>query len=505
MQLTRKTAMEGKMESYVLGVDIGSGSVKLTMLSKAGKIAATTGCEYQTYYPKVGWSEQDPDDWGKAFRQALLKILDETGIQASQIEALSVDAATHTAVLLDKDKKVIRRAILWTDQRSVEEVEWLKEHHKELILTQTKNMPTTVWTLPQLMWLQKNEPDVWEKTRYLLFAKDYLRYCFTGTMETDSIDAMGSMFYDAQEECWSPQLCEIGKIPMEWLPTVKAPTDLAGVVTEEAAEKFGLYAGTKVLVGTTDTVMEVLAAGNVKPGHATVKLATAGRICVITDSAVDSPFIFNYRHVVPGLWYPGTATSSCANSYRWYRDAFESGSFEELNQGAEKVPAGSDGLMFHPYLNGELTPYNDPLLKASYTGVSSRHTKAHFTRATLEGVAFSLKDCMNTVNELGMKMERVRIIGGGAKGALWRQIVADVLGLKLQKIKVDDSSFGTAILTAVGIGWYPSFADAAEACIEIDSEIEPNPETVKVYEKLFEKYKDIHDALEKIYSTDYGV
>ena len=493
------------MEKYVLGVDIGSGSVKLTLLSQKGKIDATAGCEYKTYYPKVGWSEQEPDDWGIAFGTALKEIKEKAGIEASQIEALSLDAATHTAVLLDENKKVVRRAILWTDQRSVKEVNYLKENHKDLILQQTKNMPTTVWTLPQFMWLKDNEPEVWAKVRYVLFAKDYLRYCITGTMETDSIDAMGSMFYDAEKQCWSPELCEIGQIPMEWLPKVCQPADFAGYVTKEAAERFGLHTETKVLVGTTDTVMEVLAAGNVKPGHATVKLATAGRICVITDKCVDSPFIFNYRHVVPGLWYPGTATSSCANSYRWYRDAFESGSFEELNVGAENIPAGSDGLMFHPYLNGELTPYNDPLLKASYTGVSSRHTKAHFTRATLEGVAFSLKDCMNTAQELGMEMGRVRIIGGGAKGKLWRQIVADVLGLKMEKIKVDDSSFGTAILAAVGIGWFDSYEEATEACIEIDSVSEPNPETQAIYEKLFKKYKDIHDALENIYRTDYGV
>lgn len=493
------------MQKYVLGVDIGSGSLKLTLLSHTGEIVADAACEYRTYYPKVGWSEQDPDDWGRAFATAFQEMKEETGISAYQIEALSLDAATHTAVLLDERKQVIRRAILWTDQRSVKEVEWLKEHYLELILKQTQNMPTTVWTLPQFIWLRKHEPDVWSKIRYVLFAKDYLRFCITGTLETDCIDAMGSMFYDAEKECWSPQLCEIGNIPMEWLPKVCQPTDIAGYVTEEAAGKFGLNKGMKVLVGTTDTVMEVLAAGNVRPGHATVKLATAGRICVITDKAVDSPFVFNYRHVVPGLWYPGTATSSCASSYRWYRDTFESESYEALNTEAEKIPAGSEGLMFHPYLNGELTPYNDPFLKASYTGISSGHTKAHFTRATLEGVAFSLKDCMNTVNALGMHMGRVRIIGGGAKGKLWRQIVADVLGIRLEKNKVDDSSFGTAILTAVGIGWYQSFEEATEACIRIDSVSVPNPEVQELYEKLFKKYKDIHDALGMLYRTDYGI
>lgn len=493
------------MEKYVLGVDIGSGSVKLTLLSKSGRIAATAGCEYDTSYPKVGWSEQDPDDWCKAFGKALADVKVIAGIRAGQIEALSIDAATHTAVLMDANKKVIRKAILWTDQRSVAEVNELKSKHRKLIMKQCKNEPTTIWTLPQMMWLRKNEPDVWGKIRFILFAKDYLRYCLTGTIETDYIDAMGSMFYDVSEDRWSEELCKIGGIPVEWLPKVCNPTDLAGKVTEKAAEIYGLKAGTSVLVGTTDTVMEMLAAGNVKKGHATVKLATAGRICVITDREVNSPFIFNYRHVVPGMWYPGTATSSCAASYRWYRDSLGKRSFEELNAGAERISAGSDGLMFHPYLNGELTPYNEPLLKASYTGISSRHTMEHFTRATMEGVAFSLKDCMNTVQGLGMKMDRIRIIGGGAKGKLWRQIVANMLGLKLEKIKVDDSSFGTAMLTAVGIGWFSDYEEAVDCCVEIDSVSEPNTEEQKIYEGLFRKYKDIHDALDAIYRKDYGL
>ena len=490
------------MEKYVLGVDIGSGSVKLTLLSRAGKIAATAGCEYPTFYPHVGWCEQEPEDWCLAFKTALASLLKDSGVNPEQIEALSLDAATHTAVLMDENKKILRRSILWTDQRSKEQVQWLKDNCLQTVMEQVLNAPTTVWTLPQFMWLRQHEPEVWGKIRYILFAKDYLRYRLTGTMETDTIDAAGSMFYDVRKECWSDELCTIGGIDKTWLPKLCAPTDIVGCVQTQQAAEFGLAPGTKVLVGTTDTVMEVFAAGNVEPGHATVKLATAGRICVITDQPLDSKFIFNYRHVVPGLWYPGTATASCAASYRWYRDAIGREPFADLNVPAESIAPGCDGLMFHPYLNGELTPYNDPDLKGSYTGISSRHTTAHFTRATLEGVAMSLKDCMQTLGELGVEMKRIRIIGGGAKGLLWRQIVSDVLGLPMQKVKVDDSSFGTAMLAAVGIGWFESFAQAAETCIEIDSVTTPNPDNHAIYNKLFNKYKAVHDALAPIYKEN---
>ena len=487
------------MEKYVLGVDIGSGSVKLTLLSRAGKIAATAGCEYPTHYPHVGWCEQDPEDWCKAFRAAFADILEAAAVEAEQIEALALDAATHTAVLLDDNLQIIRPAILWTDQRSKEEVQWLKDNCLELVMAQAMNAPTTVWTLPQFMWLRKHEPQSCSRIHKILFAKDYLRYRITGTMETDTIEAAGSMFYDVIHECWSEELCAVGDIQKEWLPKLCKPTDIVGYVTEEAAAEFGLSTETKVLVGTTDTVMEVFAAGNVEPGHMTVKLATAGRICVITDKKLDSPFVFNYQHVVPGLWYPGTGTASCAASYRWYRDTIGKESFAELNIPAEQVPAGSDGLIFHPYLNGELTPYNDPELKGSYTGISSRHTTAHFTRATLEGVALSLKDCMLTLNTLGVEAKRVRIIGGGAKGLLWRQIVSDVLGMELEKVKVDDSSFGTAMLAAVGIGWFESFAQAADKCVQIDSVIKPSLENEVIYEEAFARYKAIHDALAPLY------
>ena len=485
---------------YVLGTDIGSGSVKLTLLGQDGKIAATAGCEYPTYYPQVGWCEQDPEDWCKAFITALQEILCQASISAQQIQAISFDAATHTAVLLDENKKVLRRAILWTDQRSKAEVLELKQTCLDTIMDQVMNAPTTVWTLPQLMWLRKQEPRTWEQIRYLLFAKDYLRFRMTGSMETDTIDAAGSMFYDAKNQRWSEELCAVGGIAKEWLPRLCNPTDPVGIITGERAKEFGLAEGTKVFCGTTDTVMEVFAAGNVEPGHATVKLATAGRICVVTHRPLNSKYVFNYRHVVPGLWYPGTATASCAASYRWYRDAIGRQPFSELNVAAESVSPGSDGLMFHPYLNGELTPYNDPDLKGSYTGISSHHTTAHFTRATLEGVAMSLKDCLGVLEELGVSMKRVRIIGGGAKGMLWRQIVADVLGIEMEKVEVDDSSFGTAMLAAVGIGWFDSFAQAAEACVRIESVSRPDPENQQVYETLFRKYKKIHDALAPIYT-----
>lgn len=492
------------MEEYVLGADIGSGSVKLTLLSRKGNVTADAQCEYPTFHPQVGWCEQDPEDWCRAFRTALELLLEKTKISPLQIKAVTPDAATHTAVLLDDKQRILRPAILWTDQRSVQQVQQLNTEHLALIRHQTLNAPTTIWTLPQLMWIRENEPDIWGQIRHICFAKDYLRQRLTGSFSvntTDNIDASGSMFYDVIGQKWSKELCDIGQIDMRWLPEVCAPSDLFGYVSDAAAEEFGLAPGTRVFVGTTDTAVEILAAGSTQPGHATVKLATAGRICVISDCKLDSEFIFNYRYLEPGLWYPGTGTASCANSYRWYRDTIGKEPYDKLNIPAESVPAGCEGLMFHPYLNGELTPYNDPKLRGSYIGISAAHTTAHFTRATLEGVAYSLRDCLDTLKSLGVSMSRVRIIGGGAKGSLWRQIVADVLDLTLEKAQVDDSSFGAAMVSAVGMGWFDSYTQAADTCVKVESVTVPNQENRIVYDSLFAKYKAIHNALAPIYQV----
>ena len=487
---------------YVLGTDIGSGSVKLTLLSQDGQTIADAQCEYPTSFPCPGWCEQNPEDWCRAFKAALAQLFVKTDISPEQIKAIAPDAATHTAVLLDENNTVIRPAILWTDQRSKSQVDALCENHLLQIQKETLNTPTTIWTLPQLMWIRENEEDSWNRIHHILFAKDYLRQRLTGDLQnnvTDTIDAAGSMFYNVVDQHWSEALCSIGQIQMNWLPKVCEPTDLFGYITEDAAAEFGLHPGTKVFVGTTDTALEILASGSTQPGHVTVKLATAGRICAISEHKLDSKFIFNYRYIQQGLWYPGTGTASCANSYRWYRDTIGKAPYAELNIPAEEIAPGCEGLMFHPYLNGELTPYNDPKLRASYTGISAAHTTAHFTRATLEGVAFSLKDCFQMLKSLNVEMNRFRVIGGGAKSTLWRQIVADILGLTLEKVAVDDSSFGAAMLAAVGMCWFDTFSQAAEMCVKIDSITVPNPDNSAIYNELFPKYKAIHDVLAPIY------
>lgn len=485
--------------NYLLGIDFGGGASKATLLSTEGVIVATNTVEYPTHYPQSGWVEQDPQDWYLATKENIASLLKSSGIDPGDILALSFDAATHTAVLLDENFNVVRPSIYWSDSRSTAESAFLREQYGERIRTIALHSPDTIWTLPQLMWLKAHEPEVWAKVKRILFPKDYVRYLFTGVYCTDYIEAEGSMFFDFNTLSWSKELCDLLGIDTASLPPVVAPTEIVGTVTAKAAAETGLAEGTRVVCGTTDTAMEVFASGAVSVGNCTIKLATAGRICVVTDRAYPDRDLVNYSHVVKGLWYPGTATKACASSYRWYRDTF-GGSYKELDQGAAAVPVGCDGLIYHPYINGELTPYADPLLCGSFTGIRSGHTKAHFSRAVMEGVALSLIDSNTVVERLGMKHEdHAAIIGGGAYSPLWRQIVSDALGLELQLKENSDSSFGTAMLAGVAVGAFDSFEGVIRRCSKTIAVTTPNHENTAKYAELYRTYKAIHDALAPIY------
>lgn len=482
---------------YLLGIDFGGGASKATLLSEKGEISAEGTVEYPTYYPQSGWAEQNPGDWYEATCKNILSVIEKSGINSCDIFAVSLDAATHTAVLTDENFGVLRPAIYWTDTRSIQQVNRLKA--EEFILKQALHKPDTIWTLPQLMWVRENKPEIWSKTRKIFFAKDYVRHLLTGDYVTDYIEAQGSMLFDYNKMKWSDELCEIIGLSPMILPETVNPKDITGKITKKAAEETGLFEGTPVLCGTTDTAMEVFASGSVSPGNMTVKLATAGRICVVTERAYLNQHLINYSHVIEGLWYPGTATKSCAASYRWYRDTFGE-SFRELDNGAEKIEPGSDGLIFHPYLNGELTPYADPMLCGSFIGIRAGHTKAHFTRAVLEGVAMSLLDCKNTLEEIGIPHDDTAvIIGGGAKSPLWRQIVADVLGITLVQKCCSDSSFGSAMLAGIASGIFTDFKTAVSTCNKTVSETVPDMKNYEKYKLIFKKYKQVHDVLAPIY------
>lgn len=484
---------------YLLGIDFGGGASKATLLSENGDIIAESTVEYPTLYPANGACEQNPEDWITALCKNTKAILEKSGIPSSNIAAIAVDSATHTYLACDKGFKPLRNAVHWTDSRSRKQANFLREQYGEEIFEKTYHKPDTIWTLPQLKWLSENEPEVFSEIGYLFFEKDYIRYYLTDVYCTDYIEAQGSMLFNCNTMEWDSKLCELAGIDKSVLPPLKSPTDIIGNVTENASKTTGLSVGTPVICGTTDTVMEVFASGAVEEGNVTVKLATAGRICVITDKPYPDRHLVNYSHVAKGLWYPGTATKAAASSYRWYRDTF-GGDYKELDDGAKDIAIGSDGLVFHPYLNGELTPYADPMLCGSFVGVRATHTKAHFTRAVLEGVSLSLLDSKRYLDQLGISYDSVAtLIGGGAKGKLWSGITADVLGIPLKITESSDSSLGSAMLAGIAVGVFKDAKTAADLCVKVKDIVYPNKDNTEKYSVIFDEYKRIHDALAPIY------
>ncbi len=488
---------------YLLGIDFGGGASKATLLREDGHIEATYTTEYKTSYPAPGYAEQNPDDWFDATVENIKGVIEKSQISPCEILAVSLDAATHTAVIMDEDFNVIRPSIYWTDTRSTKEVEFLKENYADLIEKEVLHKPDTIWSLPELLWIKNNEPDNWARVKKILFAKDYVRHQLTGDYVTDYIEAEGSMMFDINKMQWSDTLCGILDIKPDLLPEIVKPTDIVGTVTKKAAKLTGLSEGTKVLCGTTDTVMEVFASGAVKEGQMTLKLATAGRICVVTKKAYPDKNLINYSHIIDGLFYPGTATKSCAASLRWFRDTFGE-DYKELDDKASKVPVGAEGLVFHPYLNGELTPYANPNLCGDFVGIRASHTKAHFVRAVLEGVAMSMLDCKEALETLNISHnDSAAIIGGGGKSPLWRQMISDALGIRLVEMKYADSSFGSAMLAGVATGIFETVEKAVEICNEVVSETMPDMENNSKYRELFKKYKAIQKALEPIYNGEF--
>jgi xylulokinase len=491
-------------DPLLVGIDLGAGSLKISIIKADGSLVSEASAPVATSSPHPGWSEQNPEDWWLAACDALRRGLKASGRPASDIAAISFSAGAHTQVLEDADGHVIRPAILWNDQRSREETQQLRDLADARILEIGANRANPTWTLPQMLWLHHHEPESFARVKRLYVAKDWLRAQFTGTWETDTIDALGTLMLDAQTGEWSKELCDMIGWPMATLPPIVKPSTVVGKVTAKAALATGLAEGTPVVCGTSDTAAETFGAGMVREGIGVVKLATAATVNVLSPKARPDFSLINYYHVVPDHWYVIAATNSCASAHKWLRDTFfrregEDGSavFDAMDARASVVRPGSEGLFFHPYLNGERSPYWDPLLRADFVGAGFNHGAGHFVRALYEGVAYSLRDCLEVMKSKDLGFTTARLTGGGARSALWRQIVADVLNITVELPSVADASFGAALLAGVGVGIFKDERAAAEV-VQIVSRATPDPASAAVYDQGFPIYRDIQKALAPI-------
>lgn len=493
----------------VIGVDVGSSGCKVTALGSDGVVVARSGIHsYPIHRPGVGWAEQDPHNWYRAACLAIRECLQSGDIHPGDVRALCIDGPAHNVAILNAAGEVIYPSIHWSDLRSVPQSERLERQCGDNIFRLSYQRVNPSWTLPQLLWLKENEPGVWSRLRMLQVTKDYVRFRFTGIYQTDVYDAIGTQLYEVDRDQWSPDLCGLLNFPPGWLPDVLPANALAGKLLRQPAHDAGLLEGTPVAIGSGDSVVEALGVGAVQPGQCIVKLGTAANVNLVTRKLLPSAKSLTYRHLIDGHGFTIAATNSGASTMRWFGETFcrhEAGkakgkfgnTFEVVTGLAAKAPGGCQGLIFHPYLMGERSPHWDPHLRGDFVGIGAHHGIEHFARAILEGVAFSIRDCLEAVEGLGQKITERYLLGGGAKSALWCQILCDVLGARLLKPGIDDASFGAALVGAVAIGQYEDYADAVRNCVKEEEVLHPGESGRDLYSDYFRIYQEITEDLRR--------
>jgi xylulokinase len=383
----------------------------------------------------------------------------------------------------------------------VKQCNTLQKKYGDLIFKTTWQRVNPSWTLSQLLWLKESEPEIWSKLRKIQVTKDYIRFRFTDTYQTDAYDAVGTQLYDVNNNCWSEELLNILEFDHHSLPTVADATAISGGINQKTARDSGLIEGTPVAVGSGDSVIEAFGIGAINPGNCVIKIATAANVNLVCAEPFPSFNTITYPYLVGGYWFSITATNSGASTMRWFRDTFcreeiqkaKAGGisvYQLIGQLSAGVPPGCEGLIFHPYLMGERTPYWDPYLRGDFLGINARHRRDHFARAILEGVAFSIRDCFEVVSNLGQAVTEILIVGGGSKSSLWCQIVADILGKELNKPFVEDAAFGAAVLAGIASGMFSDWHDAIRSKGNILETITPNPDTHTLYNEYFSIYRE---------------
>lgn len=486
---------------YFLGIDTSTTSSKALLIDANGEVIAVASSPHTLQTPKPLWSEQNPLEWWGAVSASIKSVLEKAGIGGERIAAIGLTGQMHGLVLLDDGGNVLRPAILWNDQRTQSQCDEIHQRiGKEKFIQITGNVALTGFTAPKILWVQENEPDVYAKAKHVLLPKDYIRYKLTGEYAMDKADGAGTVLFDLKMRDWSHEVLKVLGIDSSWMPRTFEGTEFTGHVTEEAAALTGLKVGTPVAAGGGDQAAGAVGVGAVEPSIVGLTVGTSGVIFATTSSALIEPEgrLHAFCHAVPGMWHFMGVMLSAAGSLQWYRDSLAPEmSFDDLLKEAESAPAGCEGLLFLPYLSGERTPYPDPLARGAFIGLTLRHSRAHMTRAVLEGVAFGLKDSFKLIQNAGLgKITQVRASGGGTKGALWRQILASVLEAELVTVNTTEGgAYGAALLAGVGAGAWTDVASACKICVKITGGTLPDSSQLEIYRKSFTLYQELYPLL----------
>ena len=486
--------------SYVLGIDISTTATKAMLVDRSGGVVGVASSSYVYESPRPLWTEQDPGLWWDGAIAAVRQVIADLGVSGSDVEAIGLTGQMHGSVLLDAQGAVVRPAILWNDQRTEAEcIEIRRRIGPDRLIKVTGNDALTGFTAPKLLWVQLNEPENWARVRHVLLPKDYVRYRLTGDLAVDVADGSGTILFDLAARTWSPEILEALDIAPSLLPPTFEGPAVTGALTGDAADLTGLRPGTPVVAGGGDQSANAVGVGAVAAGVVALSLGTSGVIFATTAGpAIEAGGrVHSFCHAVPYRWHMMGVMLSAAGSLRWLRDALApDSSFDDLVEGAATVPAGSDGLLFLPYLTGERTPHPDPLARGAFVGLTIRHDLRHVTRAVLEGVAFGLRDGLDLMVGAGLPAPtQIRASGGGVRSSLWRQILADVLEAEIATVPTaEGAAFGAALLAAVGAEWFATVEDACDKVVSASPVAHPSDEVAQ-YGQAHGRYRDLYPAL----------
>ena len=501
---------------YLIGIDLGTSGTKTVLFDTKGNVIAHKTVEYPMYQPQNGWAEQDPQDWWNAAAETIRSVIAQSGVNPADIRGLGISGQMHGLVMLDKEGKVLRRSIIWCDQRTAKECEELTEKvGKERLIEITANPAMTGFTASKILWVRNHEPEIYEKCAHILLPKDYVRYELTGEFATEVSDASGMQLLDIKNRCWSDEVLEKLDIDKALLAKVYESPEVTGTVTKEAAALTGLCEGTPVVGGAGDNAAAAVGTGVVEDGKAFVTIGTSGVVFAHTNEMAIDPKgrVHTFCCAVPGCWHVMGVTQRAGLSLKWFRDNFFLEEMQTakgmgvdpyylMDRQAERAPIGANRLVYLPYLMGERSPKLDSDCRGVFFGLSAMHTKYDMLRAVMEGVIYSQRECLDILRGMGVVSSEMLACGGGGSSPMWRQMMADVYNLPVKTVvSKEGPALGVAILAGVGAGIYSSVAEACRKVVKTNPAQAPIPENTGRYEEFYRVYCGLYPQLKDCYKA----
>ncbi|WP_125709986.1 xylulokinase [Companilactobacillus zhongbaensis] len=487
--------------SYVMGVDLGTSSVKVSVVDKAGQIVSQESASLSLIQEQPGYSEQNPEDWVTATTVAIVNLALKDHVDLNQVEGISYSGQMHGLVLLGSENQVLRPAILWDDTRTTKQCQEIMDIFGDEFIKITKNRPLEGFTLPKILWVKENEPEIFKQAKTFLLPKDYLRYRMTGVINMEYSDAAGTVLLDVVNKKWSQEICDKLGLDIDFCPPLVNSIDEVGTISSRYAEYSGMSENTKVFAGAADNAAGAIGAGILDEDQVMISTGTSGVVLKFeNDTKGYEGRLHFFNHAIPDKYYSMGVTLAAGHSLKWLYYTFgEDEPLQDFVKRANDAPVGAHGLIFTPYIVGERTPYADSKIRGSFIGVSSLNTKADFVRAVLEGVIFSYADILKIYHEYGQHFDTIYSIGGGAKSPEWLQIQANIFNTKVSTIKNDqETGIGAAMIAAIGVKWFDDFKSCADQFIQKGKSYWPEPEKVEQYQKLYNIYAKVYGQTKEI-------